>query len=228
MVEIPFDIIEGIIAEMASQVDKKSRFRDLCACSIICREYLNPSRKHLFEEVEIFTCYRSKDYHNILTSSPNIAGYIRTLKLRTVCQGPALQSIIGMLRNISTLMAIFSRGQDWEDMPLELKKELISAFSLPSLSVLVLGDIINFPSIILRCAVHVREVIVGRVKFSDSTEESLLRDWGIMKPTQKALRALTLYQQSLEGSQALINATCHTHAATLKACILFLIQILNW
>ncbi|KAF8996463.1 hypothetical protein BDQ17DRAFT_1514634 [Cyathus striatus] len=95
-------------------------------------------------------------------------------------------------------MAIFSRGQDWEDMPLELKKELISAFSLPSLSVLVLGDIINFPSIILRCAVHVREVIVGRVKFSDSTEESLLRDWGIMKPTQKALRALTLYQQSLE------------------------------
>ncbi|KAF8991469.1 hypothetical protein BDQ17DRAFT_278670 [Cyathus striatus] len=201
----------------------------------MCREYLNPSRKHLFQEVDLSTYYKCGIFHNILISSPNIAGYIRTFTLGNmgfidpcinphyntsrdghVVYHPALPGIINMLQNIRNFIVIFKYEQNWEDITVELKKEMIGAFSLSTLSKLVLIGIRNFPSIIMQCAVHVSHAIINCVKFSDSLEEKkLLRDQGTTEPRQMALRSLALGRQSLETSKVFADSIVSCNLDTL-------------
>jgi F-box-like len=134
---LPRELIDAVIDHLHEDSG------DLLACSLVCREWLPSSQRHLFRRVT-FTLDedRCEGLAQALLRSLHLADYIRELKVRVTTNWRAKdkahlgteQSLPAVLRKLSKLRSIELRNLDVDSLPVDLRQSLRWVLLLPSLT----------------------------------------------------------------------------------------------
>jgi hypothetical protein len=143
---IPQEIIDAIIGEFCHS---KS---DLRIFSLVCHQWLHPSRRHLFRDIyllpprhhhtttpsDVLVPY-SKRLYRVLQKSPHLVEYIKELDVDDggrqdwVATDETLPFLLQMLANLEKIRF---HNLNWLDFPEPLRQSICSVLELPTLSTL--------------------------------------------------------------------------------------------
>ncbi|KAF8996741.1 hypothetical protein BDQ17DRAFT_1429541 [Cyathus striatus] len=213
----PLEIFELVIDEIASSKELESRFRGLNACALTCRDFLIPSRRHLFHQITLnHNYYRTKSFYDALTSSPWITHYVRHVILDDEfekdagCEScdeyaqyredkddhdgllnPEIPNILSLLKNVNNL-EVFFYNHTWDYVSSEFKKEFTTLLLSPCLMHLHLSHAYDLPSTYLKLISRIPRVTLTSVTFGTQDEDCLTSNHEVSIPRSSYLRHLTL------------------------------------
>ncbi|KAF8969233.1 hypothetical protein BDZ97DRAFT_1915577 [Flammula alnicola] len=179
MPAVPLDIVEVVFDILAFDDEE---FTSLKACSLICRAFLPLCRKHIFASIKIDAPYDHLSephqfpyiylFRNLLTTTPEIADYIRELHFG-IRYGDeqyfiGLAEILKGCTRLSSLTLFHRYGKvDWKSLPLPVADALLCLINLPTLTSLELGGMQNFPISVLTPCIQLRHF---RIEGLDNAE----------------------------------------------------------
>lgn len=74
---LPLELCESIVGFVGY-----GQMTDLCSCALVCRDWLQKSRKQILGRVVMFTKPQANKFISTITASPHLGAYVRELELR--------------------------------------------------------------------------------------------------------------------------------------------------
>ena len=196
-VYVPLDIIEHIVdwVDIAGRADNyldrddddpaNPRLASLKACALAGRQFLPFVRRKIFSKISFLVLpyghqHRSRyirSFNRLLDRTPDIASFVRSLDYgmrRSDFEDIQVRILLGRLSMIRELhicgISKLDRGLTWGLIPPDYLSILRSIFHLPSLTVLRVTKLLNFPFSLLASISHLRILDISRVKFNDQED----------------------------------------------------------
>ncbi|CAA7268883.1 unnamed protein product [Cyclocybe aegerita] len=186
---IPLEITEQIIDVLASENHQGSAIK---ACATVSRDLLAICRKHLFSIIHIqrdihsvgpnsslsppHTIARNARFVKLITATPAIADYVRTLDYAISRQDRNDAALVKTLEKLTRLQCLKLRlltsinGIDWGDPRMEgLRSVFFHLTSLPTFTDLSLdGPFYSFPFSLFASSPNLKSLSVSELHISDS------------------------------------------------------------
>ncbi|KAF8069034.1 hypothetical protein FPV67DRAFT_1669069 [Lyophyllum atratum] len=164
-IPIPLEILIQIVEHLPLDSDADRLF--LSRCSRLSRAFVTPCQSRLFSDIHFFSykgASRCRRLHNVLTQSPHLASFIRTLVIQngwTTQMEPKMQRVMWALTEptlpqvldlLPALQLLYLNSSTtklltWNDMGPALQTSLLRLFTLPSLTCIRLRNMKVPPTI---------------------------------------------------------------------------------
>ncbi|KAF5379160.1 hypothetical protein D9615_006008 [Tricholomella constricta] len=162
-------IPEDVIIQIIDQLDRST----LSQCSTVARSFLRPSQQRLFHTI-VLPCHRRqcRNLHALLTQSPHIVPYVKTLSVYVIFSRsgakimqtmdltePTLPSIIGMLSALKSFafISVPHEPLNWGSFSPALQASLLALFQLPSLTCIEINQG-KFPLSVFSRSIQLKEL----------------------------------------------------------------------
>ncbi|KAI5900698.1 uncharacterized protein SCHCODRAFT_02482122 [Schizophyllum commune H4-8] len=144
---LPFDVLEAVVAHYRD--DK----RTLGALALVSSDILVPSRKHLFADVELKSAKQCDRLLEVFAASPNVAGYIRALRIAADTHGgdaliesPTLPLVLRAMTPNLRVFSLSGRGVvSCESIPPALAAALVKLLAIGNMTEVSLGFLARIP-----------------------------------------------------------------------------------
>ena len=216
-IKLPLEVIERIIDEVAEDDDLNNNFSSIKACALVCHSFLPRCRKHIFASVTLNSrrppSPASDDLRHLLSNSPHLVVYIRTLDYNVNKKEFALRRfswLLPMFKKLVNLQklgisyspAALGRRLDWTS-PSE-RKVLLPLLHLPTLTSIRLSTIRNFPLADLTSCVNVKTLQIECLECS--TPNSVGNFLETLPATPVILEQLVIIEGNIKPVQQLCHA----------------------
>jgi hypothetical protein len=168
--QIPEDIIDIIIDKLAYDTNTLKR------CSTVSRSFFQPSRRNLFRSISLYDLRKTKRFHRLLTSTPEISLHIHELTVTAfsddrLVEDKDLVSVLGMVPRLRWLTFGGSGPSylDWEFLSNHLQSALVDIFHSPCLTSVNISRIFGLPLSILSTFTNVKKLTLFKVRFRASS-----------------------------------------------------------
>jgi hypothetical protein len=219
--ELPQEILDAFIDEIASTMRQEKSLRTLTACALVDRSMNHRCRKHLFFSIETSprrkeTRFESKEnprimsLRQIMDNNPTLAQYVRHLRIDLGINGVEVHNLTRhlpyILQHLSVnshccleMVDIFSKGFSqvkFSSLPTLLQQSLFSFHRFLSLSTLTVSNLNSVPVSFITGFPNLLHLYLTGV--------TLIKD-ELLFPTKKAFR-----NASMDGG-------AHPHGGTLES-----------
>lgn len=194
---VPLDIVEHIVdwVDIEGRADNylnrddddpaNPRLASLKACALAGRQFYPFVRRKIFSKISFLNLpydheHRSRyirSFNRLLDRTPDIASFVRSLDYgmrRSDFEDVEVQVLLRRLPMIRELhirgISKLDRGLTWDAIPPDYLSILTAIFHLPSLTVLRVTKLLNFPFSLLASVSHIRILDISRVKFNDQED----------------------------------------------------------
>ena len=177
---LPFDVIEQII-DILYNLDTED-LQYVKNFSLVCHSFLPLCRKHIFSRM--ISTYMGAPYQNdafrqLLLESPDIARYIRKLKIYIhIYIKPLNERFIfpvSQLTRLQSLTAhiVIGSNLEWGNFPSSIQRSLLNLMHLSTLTHLDLARIPGFPISNLNGCTNIKHLFLRKVDTIDDEATSL-------------------------------------------------------
>ena len=180
---LPLEVIEHIIDDVARNDDHvvDNNFSSIKACALVCSSFLHLCRKYIFGYVSLndpvvwrfASSPTSDDLNRLLSNSPHLAVYIRTLyyhvnkKEFVTKRFSWLLPMFKKLVRLQKLTIIHKRSVQLDWMQSSERKVLLPLLQLPTLTSISLVRIRNFPLADLAGCVNLKDLRIRSLGYSN-------------------------------------------------------------
>jgi hypothetical protein len=179
--DIPLEIIELIIDEVANRKDKET----LKTVSLSSRRFVDQCQKKLFHTIDLADkCIYGEDYyrrlHRILSQRPKFCSYVRDLRLVDsyvwdqnkdwvwLANEESICDVLNILPNLHSFSLTFKTGQPkWTSFNCYLRQALLDLAKRPSIVRFSLNRISDFTPTLLVTLLMVRNLELHDVQVND-------------------------------------------------------------
>ncbi|KAF9002439.1 hypothetical protein BDQ17DRAFT_1425770 [Cyathus striatus] len=222
-IRIPFDISNLIISYVSSTSQNSQK--DLQACALTCKEFLEPARRHFFRTVtfsrmtfdrlEVLNLpKRLQRFTEALESSPEIALYVRILCIQNhnaeslIFDQPTFPRMLSMLSNLESfdLAFIDRHACNWKTFSLELRQALVTVCASTTLFNMSLVGISNLPPMLMKWLAPIPTLQLTSTHFStDQQQEEIFLQKPAITSQYRIRKSLMLCVVDCDDSNLLMN-----------------------
>ena len=214
---LPLEVVNLIIDDLAKYDYKLSSIK---ACALVCHSFLPLCRKHIFASVTLSDRYPSSstsdDLNHLLSNSPHLAVYILNLdyhlnkkykkefiKKRVLWLLPMFKKLVKLQCLTLNYYPYSSRIKVFDWMSLYERKVLLPLLHFPTLTIINLGRIVNFPLADLAGCVNLKKLEIQSLECLPNGAGEFLET---LPPTPVMLEQLVIDSGSMKLVQQLCDA----------------------
>lgn len=184
----PQELIDNIVDELLCD---NGDHHTMAQCLTVSRSFRASTHRHLYAFIDLTTIQRVVLLHGLLMEMPDIAGNIRWVHMRVGGdeEGKIDDEVVEWLASDTLLADIFNMlpypkaliwgiwrriDRNWNDLSSELQSAVVNLFQRPSLTIIAIASLTNFPLSTLHAVPQVKELYLYSVRMQNEDHKQIV------------------------------------------------------